>query len=285
MGFIVVMTCCNDVLASTGIMAGRDGVSADVNIECREAIDGEQPVSYLSALPDSDVVGNDNKEIVVVKQGEATLAVDAQDDKAIVLANDSILDSLAVQFNNADSVSAKLLKQTERWIPDPKRALWMAIVFPGGGQIYNRKYWKLPLIYGGFVGCVYALNWNNTMYRDYAQAYIDIMDDDDTTVSYNNFLPPNYDVASNLTRLQSLFKKKKDYYRRYRDISIFCFIAVYALSVVDAYVDAELSSFDISEDLTMRVKPSVIKQNSPSWSGARSLSGNSFGLQCSFAFR
>ena len=63
--------------------------------------------------------------------------------------------------------------------PVPAKAVWFAALFPGGGQIYNRKYWKLPIVYGGFVGCAYAMRWNNQMYSDYSQAYLDIMDDDD----------------------------------------------------------------------------------------------------------
>ena len=64
------------------------------------------------------------------------------------------------------------------WIPNPSKATWLAVVFPGGGQIYNRKFWKLPIIYGGFAGCAYALSWNGKMYKDYSQAYLDIMDDE-----------------------------------------------------------------------------------------------------------
>ena len=56
------------------------------------------------------------------------------------------------------------------FIPNPTKATWLAVVFPGGGQIYNRKYWKLPIIYGGFAGCAYALSWNGKMYKDYSQA-------------------------------------------------------------------------------------------------------------------
>jgi len=82
----------------------------------------------------------------------------------------------------------KSLKDMTRWQPNPKRALWLALVFPGGGQIYNRKYWKLPIVYGGFIGCFYAMNWNNTMYKDYSQAYVDLVDKDPGTQSYNQFL-------------------------------------------------------------------------------------------------
>ena len=54
-------------------------------------------------------------------------------------------------------------------------ATWLALVIPGGGQIYNRKYWKLPIFYGGFAGCAYALTWNGKMYKDYSTAYKDAM--------------------------------------------------------------------------------------------------------------
>ena len=61
----------------------------------------------------------------------------------------------------------------KRWVPNPTKATWLALVIPGGGQIYNRKFWKLPIFYGGFAGCAYALTWNSKMYNDYADAYRD----------------------------------------------------------------------------------------------------------------
>ena len=194
-------------------------------------------------------------------------------------------DSSVVRFTlNEDSLRQYVNPMKKgRFIPDPKKALWMAIIFPGGGQIYNRKYWKLPLIYGGFMGCIYAMTWNNTMYRDYSQAYVDIMDNDENTKSYENFIPTHYDVKANKQRLQDLFKRKKNYYRRFRDLSIFCMIGVYALSIIDAYVDAELSSFDISRDLTMKVHPAVIHEKYSAMR-ASGLNANSYGLQCSFNF-
>ncbi len=194
-------------------------------------------------------------------------------------------DSSVVRF----SISADSLlkyaghKKMDRFIPDPKKALWLAIVFPGGGQIYNRKYWKLPLVYGGFLGCIYAMTWNNTMYRDYSQAYIDIMDSDENTKSYENFIPVRYDVKANQAHLQDVFRRKKNYYRRFRDLSMFCMIGVYALSIIDAYVDAELSSFDISRDLTMKVSPTVINEKYSAMR-ASGLSSSAYGLQCSFNF-
>ena len=167
------------------------------------------------------------------------------------------------------------------WAPNPKRAMWLAVVLPGAGQIYNRKYWKLPIVYGGFMGCIYAWRWNNQMYRDYSQAYMDIMDDDPTTQSYNQFLHLGAEVTdANKARYQNLFKKRKDYYRKYRDLSIFCLIGVYALSIIDAYVDASLSQFDISKDLSLKIEPSVINGKS----GSNPLKSSALGLQCSLNF-
>lgn len=170
----------------------------------------------------------------------------------------------------------KLSQPKERFIPNSNRSVWLAMAFPGAGQIYNRKYWKLPIVYGGFVGCAYALNWNNKMYRDYSQAYLDIMDDDPNTKSYQDFLPLNSSIAGQEERFKEIFRKRKDVYRRQRDLSIFAFIGVYLLSVIDAYVDAELSDFDISNDIGLRVEPALFDNGHNKY--------NSVGLQCSLKF-
>ena len=164
------------------------------------------------------------------------------------------------------------------WKPDVERATWLALVIPGGGQIYNRKYWKLPIVYGGFVGCMYAYNWNGQMYKDYRQAYLDIMDSDPNTDSFKDFFRPGYDFERNKEYLKTVFKKRKDKYRRWRDMSIFSFIGVYALSVIDAYVDAQLSSFDISEDINLTIEPQVVNSD-------RMLQdGSYYGLNCHITF-
>lgn len=167
------------------------------------------------------------------------------------------------------------------WRPDPKRALWLAVVLPGAGQIYNRKYWKLPIIYGGIVGSIYAMRWNNQMYRDYSQAYLDICDDDPTTQSYNQFLHLGMTIdSSNEDRFRNLFRKRKDYYRRYRDLSFFVLVGVYALSIIDAYVDASLSEFDISDDLSLRIAPAVIKDDLY----RNPVKGSGLGIHCALTF-
>lgn len=197
---------------------------------------------------------------------------------------DSVLtaqDSSNLAKLNQSLKPVKKKRDWSTWHPEAKRAMWMALVLPGAGQIYNRKYWKLPIIYGGFVGCAYAITWNNQMYHDYSQAYLDIMDDDPNTQSYNQFLHLGATIdASNIDRYKEIFRKRKDKFRRWRDMGVFVMIGVYAFSVIDAYVDASLSEFDISDDLTLRVEPTVMndkRTNNPFKSA-------SLGLQCSLKF-
>jgi len=193
-------------------------------------------------------------------------------------------DSISRQIALAVDSTAGKGKQRRDWTswrPDPQRALWLALVIPGGGQIYNRKYWKLPLVYGGIIGCLYAMSWNNSQYKDYSQAYLDLMDDDPGTASYNRFLHLGVQIdASNEQRYQEIFKNRKDKYRRWRDLSFFVLIGVYALSVIDAYVDAELSTFDISKDLSLKIEPAVLDNRS----SRNPISSSSLGLQCKFNF-
>lgn len=201
-----------------------------------------------------------------------------------VISAESILsheDSLRL-VASTDSVAKKARRDWGTWRPNPKRALWLALVLPGAGQIYNRKYWKIPIVYGGFVGCIYAMQWNNQMYRDYSQAYLDIMDDDPNTQSYNQFLHLGNKIDdTNIERYKKLFKSRKDRYRRWRDMSFFVLVGVYALSVIDAYVDASLSEFDISKNLSLSVEPTIMNNYNDN---RISLKSNSIGVSCSLNF-
>jgi hypothetical protein len=208
-------------------------------------------------------------------------------------ASDSLLTEDAVEVDNT-AIDAVLTAASElplpkkkgrdwsTWHPDPKRALWLALVIPGAGQIYNRKYWKLPIVYGGFMGCIYAMSWNNSMYKDYSQAFLDLSDEDPGTRSYEKFAHLGRMITDdNAERYKTLFKKRKDRFRRWRDLSFFVMVGVYAISVIDAYVDAELSAFDISKDLSLKVEPAVI----PSFShGSNPIQNSSLGVNCSLSF-
>ena len=83
-----------------------------------------------------------------------------------VFQKDSLLKELGDSIGAQDQKYIKNLKK-KKFTPNPQRALWLALVCPGAGQIYNRKYWKLPILYGGLLGCTYAFLWNQQMYKDY----------------------------------------------------------------------------------------------------------------------
>ena len=152
------------------------------------------------------------------------------------------------------------------WKPDAMRAVWMGAIIPGYGQIYNRSYWKLPVVYGAFFGCAYAITWTNGKYSDYKTAYRDILTDktnnalsEDESKSYIAILPEGYTITrvGGYDNWTNTLKNKQNTYRRYRDLSIVATIAVYALSLIDAYVDAQLFDYDISDDLSMQLNPTL----------------------------
>lgn len=142
--------------------------------------------------------------------------------------------------------------------PDPTRAVWLSALLPGLGQVYNRRYWKLPIIIGGFMGLGYATAWNNNQLSDYTRAYRDLTDNDPSTDSYMNFFPPTTSESDlDKSWLQNTMRSRKDFYRRNRDLCIICMVALYLLCMVDAYVDASMAHFDISPDLSMDVQPAM----------------------------
>ena len=149
--------------------------------------------------------------------------------------------------------------------PEPDKAVWMSALFPGLGQVYNRRYWKLPIIVAGYMGLGYATSWNNSQFSDYTQAYADLMDADPSTNSYMNFFPPTTNEADiDKTWLQSTLRSRKNFYRRNRDLCIIGMVGLYLLCMVDAYVDATMAHFDITPDLSMDIQPAMFRTASGS---------------------
>ncbi len=143
--------------------------------------------------------------------------------------------------------------------PSPERAVWLSALFPGLGQIYNRRYWKLPIVVGGFMGLGYATSWNNNQLTEYSQAYRDLMDNDPSTKSYMNFFPSTTKEEDlDKTWLTNIMKRRRDFYRRNRDLCIICLVGMYMLCMVDAYVDASLAHFDVSPDLSVDWSPTMM---------------------------
>ena len=171
----------------------------------------------------------------------------------------SQLSTLNSQLSTDSVKLARQLRKEQRalaranFTPDPSKSLWLALTFPGAGQIYNRKYWKLPIIYGGAVGVAYAVSYYGGHYNDYMRGYRDYLDSDPNTNYHLELIPKGYPEAS----AGNYVKNRVNSLRRYRDIFIVVGVAVYALSVIDAYVDAQLADFDISTDLSMKVRPKL----------------------------
>ncbi len=167
-----------------------------------------------------------------------------------------------INITELDSVQmAKMLKRHAilKRVPDPQMAPWIAAIFPGIGQAYNRQYWKIPIIYGGFCGLGYAIAWNNGLYIDYRKGYTDLCSADPNARYYEYLLPADVKIdASNIDYYKRTFKSKMEGYQRNRDLSIIATVVLYMLSIIDAYVDAQLRDYDVSPELSMSFTPSVI---------------------------
>jgi hypothetical protein len=126
----------------------------------------------------------------------------------------------------------------------PKKATLMSVALPGLGQIYNKKYWKVPIIYGGFAAAGWYLNDNIKQINLYKDAFIAETDGDPNTENGTGFTTP---------QLEDLISQ----YKTWRDLSYIAIAAIYVLNIIDANVDAHLFYFDVGEDLTMNIQPYV----------------------------
>jgi hypothetical protein len=128
----------------------------------------------------------------------------------------------------------------------PKKASILSAVLPGAGQIYNRKYWKAPIVWGGLATSVYFIRENNSQFLRYKAAYLALVDGDpDTVDEFEGQFSPDQVL------------EVVDTYRRWRDLSYIAFGLVYMLNVIDASVDAHFVRFDVSPDLSLRMGPSL----------------------------
>lgn len=239
--------------------------------------------SVTTVTPPGRVVHHERRALVVsdtVKRDVHTVrVVNAAGDTITLASVDSIQNLGDVEILKDTVAVSPAMGKVRIFNPDPQRALWLSALCPGLGQIYNRRYWKLPIVVGSFVGLTYGASWNNRMYKDYARAYRDVMDDDPDTRSYMDFFPPTAKESSlDQAWLQRVMKNKRDYYRRYREICVIAMVGVYLINIVDAYVDASLAHFDISPDLTLDVSPAAID------SGALGTRLPSLGVQCAISF-
>jgi len=159
------------------------------------------------------------------------------------------------QKSEVDSIKTK----KEVVVHSPRKATIYSAVLPGLGQIYNRKYWKLPIVYGGFVTLGYFINFNNELYVKYKQAYSDILDTDPNTRSYEEIDAYAYYLKQNrVSQFKDQLRIAKDGSRRNRDLVVIFTAAFYALNIIDASVDANFFNFDMGDDLTINWVPGPV---------------------------
>lgn len=160
-------------------------------------------------------------------------------------------------------------------VHSPRKATIYSAVLPGLGQIYNRKYWKVPIVYGGFATLGYFINFNNEEYVKFRQAYSDILDTDPNTNSFIELVTdPRSLEPDNIGQLTERLRKAKDYWRRNRDLLVIGTAVFYAVNIIDASVDAHFFNFDISDDLTINWAPAPVMH----------MDNKMMGFQCRITF-
>ncbi|MDY0216742.1 MAG: DUF5683 domain-containing protein [Bacteroidales bacterium] len=163
-----------------------------------------------------------------------------------------LLSLFAVSFAKAQTLTLPDSIPTKIALHSPKKAAIYSAVLPGLGQVYNQKYWKIPIVYAGLGGSAYFFYANNKEYqvfRKELQARF-LNETENLNPKFANY------SESNLVSL-------KNYYQRNRELSILVAVVVYALNILDASVDAHLFSFDVSDDLSFSIQPFTSPQMNP----------------------
>ena len=161
-------------------------------------------------------------------------------------------------------------------VSDVKKATTLACIFPGAGQIYNKSYWKVPFVVGGFAAMIYCIDWNNRGYQRFKKAYRLLSDYEKNPDAYPDGPTDEFHGRYSADFIRNL----RNNYRRNRDLCIIISAGLYVLQIVDAHVDAHLKDYDVSDDLSMNLEPLVDYTYVPSAGGNRAV----FGFNLSFKF-
>jgi hypothetical protein len=164
------------------------------------------------------------------------------------LATDSltVVDSIITESATLEKVkkNGPIKSFFKKGYPDPKKAMICSIVLPGAGQLYNKKYWKVPIVWGAYGLMIYFIDFSSGEYKFFKQEYITVVNGGESPLTLIGYGADD-------------IKFYRDLYRKRMELSYIGLFAVALLSGVDAFVDAHLKGFNVSEDLTMRVKPKV----------------------------
>jgi hypothetical protein len=167
----------------------------------------------------------------------------------------------------AQDTAVVSVKTKKKLVLSPMKATMLSAALPGFGQIYNRKYWKIPLVYAGFGAIGYSVVFNITHYNKFIKGYQDFVDNIPETDSYKNLIrgykqaeydPSLFSKEFNASEAQTVKEgllRQVDYYRKYRDLSYMGIAAWYIVSIIDANVDASLSDYDISDNINLTLAP------------------------------
>jgi hypothetical protein len=162
----------------------------------------------------------------------------AQDNSDSVTVIKEFQDSLIVESDEVIEIVIDTLENR------PNTASLYSAALPGLGQAYNKKYWKIPLIYGGGLVMGYFLNYNHQLYTQYRDGLIAIIDQDDRTQPFDPILS------------EKTYQRAVDYWRRNRDLLMIGVVFLYVMTIVDAHVDAHLELFTIEDDISLNLEPS-----------------------------
>jgi hypothetical protein len=150
-----------------------------------------------------------------------------------------VADSSSIFEGEIEHIDHKDLEE----LHSPKKATILSAVFPGAGQIYNKKYWKLPIIWGGIATSLYLSQVNRDLYQEFRTEYILELGYPDTQSKYHG--------QATIASLEST----KNEYKKWMETSYIVAGVIYVLQILDANVDAQLMTFDVSDDLSFNVVP------------------------------
>lgn len=176
------------------------------------------------------------------------LSANAQEDTTQIGSVDTLPSNLKIEKDTAKSKAPGFFSFLNEPGFSPKKSAFYSAIFPGGGQFYNRQYWKVPIALGA-VGTAGYFVYNNTVeYRYYRQQYIYRVDDDPSTID---------DFIDNPNATNASLVEIRDRYRKWMEQSYIAVIVVYSLQVLEAYTSGHLKNFDIDDDLSLKWEPTI----------------------------
>lgn len=207
----------------------------------------ELPPDTLQAVPKLEI---DTLQAVRPTLADTTLVLpETQIDSTIILTGEPV----------------QIDEKADTIVPhSPHKAAVYSAILPGLGQAYNKKYWKIPLVYGGFAAFGYFIKYNHDIYQTSKLAYNHLTDGDPNTDSYmklKDIVHFNLENPTDVENLKRGLIRQQDYFRRNRDLLVILTVAFYGLNIIDASVDAHFFNWDISDDLTLNLKPTLDQLN------------------------